>query len=145
MSTCVRLHFEYYLSPPNVGKIGCLNIYLKGYLQLYKQMILFLVFLHNSGYVFFIRGICVRTLLQRLGLGYVSNSHSTVDSCKGSCSLLVNKESGHLRLRAPFSRLNFDRFRTQDRSKDKCLYFVSFTNFEMSQSVSKSILIIPCS
>ena len=65
-------------------------------------MLLFLVFLHNSFYVFFIRGICVHTILQGLGLCCVSNSHSTVDSCKKS-SLFMKVESGHLRLRAPFS------------------------------------------
>jgi len=66
-------------------------------------MLLFLAFLGNSVYVFFIRGICFHTILQELGLWFVFNSqHSTVDSCKES-SLFMNVESGHLRLKVPFS------------------------------------------
>jgi hypothetical protein len=66
-------------------------------------MLLFLVILHNSGYVFFIRGVCFHTILLGLGLCYVFKFHSNVDSCKESCSIFMKVESGHLRLRAPFS------------------------------------------
>jgi len=76
---------------------------LYGYLELHIQMLLFLVILLNSVYVFFISGVCFHTILQGLGLCYVFKSHRNIDSCKESCSIFMNVESGHLRHRAPFS------------------------------------------